>query len=98
MKEKIQTKTCFGELGHPEDRLEVDMAKIAICLEDFPKKTSKGELVGAFHILDTPNGRILKTLCDYGCNIGVSSRGNGEIIEDFNENKSVDPDTYDCEC
>lgn len=98
MKEKIQNKCCFGELGHPENRSEVDMEKIAICLDDFPKKRSDGKLVGVFNILDTPNGRILKTLCDYGCSIGVSSRGNGDVIDDYDGTPFVDPDTYECEC
>lgn len=98
MKEKIANKCCFGELGHPTDRSEIDMEKIAICLDDFPKKNADGKLIGVFNILDTPNGRILKTLCDYGCNIGVSSRGNGDVTEDFEGNQSVDPDSYECEC
>lgn len=98
MKEKIENKCLFGELGHPEDRQEVDMEKIAICLAEFPKKGSDGKLYGVFDIIDTPNGRILKTLCDYGCNIGVSSRGSGDVTESYDGNETVDPDTYECEC
>ena len=45
-----------------------------------------------------PNGRILKTLCDYGSIIGVSSRGQGDLVQDYQGNESVDPDTYSCEC
>lgn len=100
MQEKIQTRTLFGELGHPlDDRCEIDMEKIAICLAEEPKKYPDGTVKGVFDILDTPNGKILKTLCDYGCQIGVSSRGTGEIVEDWNSDKEkVDPNTYYCEC
>lgn len=98
MKEKIANKCCFGELGHPEDRQEVDMEKIAICLDDYPKKEKDGKLVGVFNILDTPNGRILKTLCDYGCNIGVSSRGTGDVDEGYDGSSTVIPESYECEC
>lgn len=98
MKEKIENKTVFGELGHPTDREEIDMEKIAISLAETPKKLTDGTIHGVFDILDTPNGRILKTLCDYGCKIGVSSRGTGDIIEDWNGNSKVDPSTYQCEC
>ena len=98
MKEKISNKCCFGELGHPENRQETDMEKIAICLDGFPKKNKEGKLVGIFNILDTPNGRILKTLCDYGCNIGVSSRGTGDVDETYDGKATVIPDTYECEC
>lgn len=98
MKEKIKNRCCFGELGHPTDRTETDMSKIALCLAELPKKGRDGKLYGVFDILDTPNGRILKALCDYGCNIGISSRGQGDIITDLDGNEAVDPDTYDCEC
>lgn len=98
MKEKIANKVCFGELGHPEDREEVDMEKIAICLTEQPKKNDKGQLVAVFDILNTPNGKILKALCDYGSNIGISSRGTGDVHTDANGDEIVDPDTYNCEC
>ena len=98
MKEKIANKVCLGELGHPEDRTETDITKAAICLAEMPKKSSDGKLYGVFDIIDTPCGRILKTLCDYGCNIGVSSRGQGDTYEDYNGEEVVDEDTYNCEC
>lgn len=97
MQERIENKCCFGELGHPTDREETDMSKIAICMDGLPKVDPDGKLRAVFNILDTPNGRILKTLCDYGCNIGISSRGSGDLITDFDGNESVDPDTYNCE-
>lgn len=97
MKEKIENRCCLGELGHPTDRSETDIEKVAICLAEVPKK-NKGVLQGVFDILDTPNGRILKTLCDYGCKIGVSSRGEGDTYVDFDGQESVDPNTYSLEC
>ena len=98
MQEKFKNKVCFGELGHPEDRTEIDMEKIAVSLPEQPLKNDKGQLLAVFDILDTPNGRILKTLCDYGSRVGVSSRGQGDLITDGEGNESVDPDTYECEC
>ena len=98
MKEKISNRCLFGELGHPVDRQEIDMEKICICLAETPKKGDNGKIYGVFDILDTPNGRILKTLCDYGCNIGVSSRGSGDVTEDFDGTEKVEPESYECEC
>lgn len=98
MKEKIENRCVFGELGHPADRQEVDMEKIAICLAETPKKGSDGKLYGVFDILATPCGKILKTLCDYGCKIGVSSRGSGETYTDSYGEEIVDKDTFECEC
>lgn len=93
MQEKFKNKVMYGELGHPVDREEVDMEKIAVSMPEPPKRDDEGHLIGYFDILDTPNGRILKTLCDYGSTLGISSRGTGDVVED-----EVDPDTYDCEC
>lgn len=93
MQEKFKNKVMYGELGHPVDREEVDMEKIAVSMPEPPKKDKDGRLIGYFDILDTPNGRILKTLCDYGSTLGISSRGTGDVVED-----EVDPDTYECEC
>lgn len=98
MKEKIQSRCVFGELGHPADRTDIDIEKVAICLAEQPKKGKDGKLWGVFDILDTPNGRLLKSLCDYGCQIGVSSRGSGDTYTDVDGCETVDADTYECEC
>lgn len=97
MKERIENGVCYGELGHPTDREETDMSKIALCLAEVPKKGKDGKLRAVFDILNTPNGRILKSLCDYGSTIGISSRGSGDLETDFDGNESVNPDTYNCE-
>lgn len=93
VQEKIENRCLFGELGHPEGRDEVDPEKIALALNEAPKKNKAGKLMACFDILDTPNGRILKTLCDYGTRIGISSRGTGEVV-----GNEVDPDSYCFEC
>lgn len=95
--EKINNKCLFGELGHPLDREEVDPEKIAIALNEKPVKNANGQLIACFDILNTPSGKILKTLCDYGTTIGISSRGSGDLIEEMGE-EVVDPDTYMFEC
>lgn len=98
MMEKFENRCLFGELGHPVDRQEVDMEKVCICMAEPPKKGNDGKLYGVFDILNTPNGRILKTFCDYGTRIGVSSRGSGDTFEDMNGEETVEADTYDLEC
>jgi hypothetical protein len=97
MKEKIANRCVLGELGHPADRTEIDIEKAAICMAEQPKKGPDGKIYGVFDILSTPNGKILKSLCDYGCNIAISSRGQGDLITDDEGNEAVDPDTYECE-
>ena len=98
MQEKIKNHLVLGELGHPVDREEIDIERAAICLAEQPKIGDDGNIYGVFDILSTPSGRILKSLCDYGCNIGVSSRGSGDLYTDEDGNEAVDPNTYNCEC
>lgn len=95
VKEQLDCGGIFGELGHPEDRDETDATKIAICMPEAPKKDGNGRLIAKFDILDTPNGRIAKTLCDYGYKFGISSRGSGDVSEDYDGNEVVEPSTYD---
>lgn len=91
--EKIANKCLFLELGHPLDREETDMSKVCACIPEIPKIID-GDLCACVDILDTPNGRILKTLCDYGFVPGVSSRGSGDVMP----NNDVDPETFFLEC
>ena len=87
--EKIKNKSLFLELGHPANREETDMEKVCACIPVMPKIVD-GDLYAYVDILDTPNGRLLKTLCDYGFIPGISSRGSGDIMA----NDEVDPETF----
>ena len=62
------------------DREETDMSKVCACIPE-ALKIINGDLWACVDILDTPNGRILKTLCDYGFIPGISSRGSGDVME-----------------
>lgn len=94
-KELFEAGGIIGELGHPADRTETDPTKAAICMRKPPEKGKDGLLIGTWDILDTPNGRILKTLVDYGYKIGISSRGTGDVYEGDDGAEHVDEDSYD---
>ena len=87
--EKIANKSLFLELGHPTDREETDMSCVCACIPEMPKIVND-DLYAYVDILDTPNGRLLKTFCDYGFIPGISSRGSGDIMA----NDEVDPETF----
>lgn len=65
------------------------MTKACACIPEVPKIVD-GDLYAYVDILDTPNGRLLKTLVDYGFVPGISSRGSGDIMA----NDEVDPETF----
>ena len=99
VRETIDNRLCLGELGHPlDDRTETDIEKVCICLNGYPTIDDKGLLRATFDILDTPNGRILNTLARYGANIGVSSRGEGDLYTDANGDECVEASTYQFQC
>lgn len=87
--EKIAHKSLFLEFSHPIDREETDPLKACACIPEMPKIID-GDLYAYVDILDTPSGRILKTLVDYGFEPGISSRGSGDILD----NDEVDPETF----
>lgn len=97
VQEHFKAGGIFGQLGHPkEDQSEnEEFNSIAICMPEPPKKRADGKLVGRWDILDTPNGRILKCLCDYGYKIGISSRANGDVDTDWEGNESVLPEGFE---
>ena len=87
--EKVATKALFLELGHPADREETDMKQACACIPEVPQIVGD-DLYAYVDILDTPNGRLLKTLVDYGFVPGISSRGSGDVLD----NNQVDPETF----
>lgn len=95
-KEMMATMTCFGEADHPSDesgRVDTSIKEVAVVLTKYEIRESEGVVYCEFLILDTPNGRIIKTLLDAGCKMGVSSRGIGdEVVR--NGETIIDPDTY----
>lgn len=94
--ELIATNNFLGEPDHPmrhENRLDVHYPYVSHAIRNFRKVPEKGCYYATFDILDTPEGRILKTLIDYGVNLGVSSRGSGRTITK-NGRVVVDKRTY----
>ena len=73
----IKEKTLIGELGHPTDRSEVDLAKSTILVEDVYWKGN--DVCGKAKILNTPYGQIAKNLITDGVRFGISSRGLGTV-------------------
>ena len=85
-------KSCFGELDHPAD--------------DDPKSTyvNPKEVSHVFHecerdgsvwhtksfVMDSPNGKIVKSFIDAGAIIGISTRGFGDFNGVEEDNRIID--------
>jgi|TARA_R100000005_G_C4976753_1_gene187872 hypothetical protein len=72
----VQKGRALGELGHPEGPT-VNLDRVSHKIVSL--KESGSNFVGKAKILDTPMGRIAKSLIGEGVRLGVSSRGMGSI-------------------
>lgn len=95
VKELFENGGLPGELDHPVDRSETDTSRIAVMMPNPPKKDNKGRLIASLDIVDTPCGKIAYQLAKYGFKFGISSRGEGDLEEDYDGNQIVDPSTYE---
>ena len=66
----------LGEADHPND-LKINLDRVSHMIVDIRMDGSRG--VGKLKVLPTPMGNLIKTMCDAGVKLGVSSRGSGEV-------------------
>lgn len=82
---KIKESRALGELGHPPTS-EINLDRVSHLIKDL--KMEGNTAIGKAQILDTPCGKIAKSLMESGVKLGVSSRGlgslkNGVVQNDF---------------
>ena len=78
IKENVDTKRAYGELGHPEGPT-VNLDRVSHMIVSL--KEDGNNYIGKAKIMDTPMGRIVKELISEGAQLGVSSRGLGSLKE-----------------
>ena len=91
MKEYVDSKRAFGELGHPEGP-GINLDRVSHMIVSL---TENGDnFIGRAKIMDTPMGKIAKNLLDEGAKLGVSSRGMGSMIANKEGVNEVQGDFY----
>lgn len=81
LNEQLANGGLVGELDHPTDSI----IHFTQCSHKITKLWWEGNtLMGEGVILNTPHGKVLKTLINDGVRVGISSRGvgNGKVNED----------------
>lgn len=91
--EQMEYKTLYGEANHPQGRYEVDFERVSHSIVEMHKDSKDKTLYGTIDILDTPLGRILNVLYEYGSVLGVSSRAGG-VLNKKKDYIEVDEDSY----
>ena len=77
--EYVKAGRALGELGHP-DGPTVNLDRVSHKITSL--KAEGNNFMGKARILDTPMGKIAKSLLGEGVKLGVSSRGMGSLKED----------------
>ena len=77
-REFIEKNRAFGELGHP-DGPPVNLERVSHMITALHPEGNN--FIGEARVLDTPYGKIVKSLIDEGARLGVSSRGMGTLIQ-----------------
>lgn len=96
VKEMLLNKTFFGEAQHPgDDRNEVWASAASHNITKLWLDEGENALMGRLDVLDTPAGRTIKVLIDYGSTLGVSARAEGETEKNSEGYEVVVPESYD---
>lgn len=92
IKEYVETKRAFGELGHP-DGPGINLDRVSHMIVGL--KEDGNNYIGRAKIMtETPMGRIVKNLIDEGAQLGVSSRGMGSLVMNKEGVNEVQDDFY----
>ena len=75
-REYVTKNRAFGELGHPENP-QINLDRVSHLITSLHRDGNN--FIGKAKILDTPNGKIVKSLLDGGASLGVSTRGVGSL-------------------
>ena len=85
----VQKGRALGELGHP-DGPTVNLDRVSHKITSL--KQEGNNFIGKAQLLETPMGKIAKSLIGEGVTLGVSSRGVGSLKEDHKGCKVVGED------
>jgi len=88
----------LGELDHPDGRFEVSMKEASHMITDLWYDQNTHCVMGRLEVLDTPNGKTLKSLIEAGYPLYVSSRAAGDVNTKTKEVEIAQIFTYDVVC
>jgi hypothetical protein len=74
----VRESRALGELDHPDDSV-INLKNASHLVTSI---WMEGEAVmGKVKVLDTPSGKVLKSLVEAGVTLGISSRGMGSVVD-----------------
>jgi hypothetical protein len=76
IKEQVESKRAFGELGHPNGP-QINLDRVSHIITELRKDGTNW--IGKAKITETPMGNIARGLIESGAQLGVSSRAMGSL-------------------
>ena len=89
----IKERRALGELDHP-DQAVINLANAShLVVESW---WDGNDVMGKIQLLETPSGKILRSLVESGVTLGISSRGMGSVTE--NAQGTIVEDDFNLVC
>jgi len=85
----VKENRALGELDHPDDSV-VNLKNASHIVTNIWMEGP--EVKGTVKVLNTPSGKILRSLVEGGCQLGISSRGLGSVRDTANGCVMVEDD------
>ncbi len=92
-KKIVEDRRALGELDHPEESV-INLKNASHMITEIWMKGP--EVMGKMRVLETPSGKILRSLVESGVSIGISSRGLGSVKETMG--KTIVEDDFQLIC
>ena len=96
IREKTERRCLFGHAEHPEST-QSNLEKTSHIITKTWLDENSSQVYQQFDVLDTPYGRIIETLFRAGCQVGCSTRAEGDLKEaedDKGKYMEVIPESY----
>ncbi len=74
----VRESRALGELDHPDDSV-INLKNASHLVTSI--WMDKESVMGKVKVLDTPSGKVLKSLVEAGVTLGISSRGMGSVVD-----------------
>lgn len=81
LNEKIKNGALFGEMDHPQN-FDVSLKNVSHVIEALYYDPASDDVRIKVRLLDTPLGKIAKTLVEAGCTVSISSRAAGQVLNE----------------
>ena len=85
----VKERRALGELDHPDDSV-INLKNASHLVTEV--WWDGNSVMGKVKVLDTPSGKVLRSLVDSGVSLGISSRGLGSVSEGTNGTVTVQED------